>query len=89
MLSTRTARLLTGGESQLSKLSKYINVQDVFDLSHNLTANVSKSTVERFQSEARASNELLHYGIEPRKSASKGWGLILLTTKKALPIANQ
>jgi hypothetical protein len=61
-------------------------VQDPFDLSHNLTSNVSKSTVERFIIECRGSNELLTYSAMPRKSLTKCWGLILLMTKKMLPV---
>jgi hypothetical protein len=77
-------------KTDLSKISEYINVQDPFDLSHNLTANVSKSTVERFIAECKGSSDLLTYSVMPRKPAStlthKCWGLILLMTKKLLPV---
>lgn len=88
VLNTRSGQVVreTTASTQLSKMSKYMNVKDVFDLSHNLSANVSKSSVEKFQQEARGSNELLHYGRTPRKANSKGWGLILLFTKKSLPL---
>lgn len=80
--------VLTENKTELSKLSQFINIQDPFDLSHNLTVNIPKSTLERFVLECKGSNELLQYGQEPKRSANKGWGLILLTTKKSLPVFN-
>jgi hypothetical protein len=69
----------------LSKFSDFINIQDPFDLSHNLTANVCQSTVEKFINECKAANELLQYAQPLRKSNSnKCWGLMLLMTRKAL-----
>lgn len=85
VIVTRTSQL-SQSVPELAKLSPYINVQDPFELSHNLAANVSKNTMERFVAESRASNELLSYGSLLRKSNSKCWGLILLTTKKALDL---
>ena len=87
IICTRTASIIESTDkTDLAKISPYINVQDPFDLSHNLTANVSKSTVERFIIECRGSNELLTYSTMPRKSLTKCWGLILLMTKKMLPV---
>jgi hypothetical protein len=87
IICTRTATIIEVNEkSDLTKISPYINVQDPFDLSHNLTANVSKTTVERFITECKGSNDLLTYAAMPRKSLTKCWGLILLMTKKVLPI---
>ena len=74
---------------QLTKLSEHVNVQDPFDLSHNLTGNIGPATLDRFVTECRASAELLVYGQAPQASKSlvpKAWGLALLMTKKALPI---
>ena len=87
IICTRSASIIESNDkTDLTKISPYINVQDPFDLSHNLTANVSKSTVERFIIECRGSNELLTYSVMPRKSITKCWGLILLMTKKTLPV---
>ena len=87
VVCTRTASVIeTAEKSELSRISPFINVQDPFDLSHNLTANVSKTTVERFITECKGSNELLSYSVMPRKSLNKCWGLILLMTKKVLPV---
>ena len=87
IICTRTASVIESSEkNDLTKISPYINVQDPFDLSHNLTANVSKSTIERFIAECKGSNDLLTYSTLPRKSLTKCWGLILLMTKKVLPV---
>ena len=86
-ICTRSAQVVQNvDKTELSKISQFINIQDPFDLSHNLAANISKNTVERFKTECRASNELLTYSSPPKKSATKCWGLILLMTKKSLPI---
>jgi hypothetical protein len=87
ILCTRSAQLLSTAEkNDLTKTSAFINVQDPFDLSHNLSGNISKNTVERLIAECKGSNELLAYSSAPRRSLNKGWGLILLMTKKALPV---
>ncbi|CAF1021580.1 unnamed protein product [Brachionus calyciflorus] len=87
IIQTRWATLSTDlKKTDLSKLSNFINIQDPFDLNHNLTFSIPKSTFEKFQLESKGSNELLQYGVEPKRSSTKGWGLILLTTKKSLPI---
>jgi hypothetical protein len=96
IISTRTAQVLhSSQETQLSKLSAFINVQDPFDLSHNLTANISKSTLQRFMVECKGSSDLMQQQqqqnlTEPKKSQATGkcWGLMLLMTRKALPIMN-
>ncbi len=85
IISTRDAQVYFNSDiTQVSKLAE-LNVQDPFDLSHNLTANISKNTLEHFISECKSSNDLLQYSRLPRKSQTKGWGLILLMTKKSLP----
>ena len=88
IICTRTAEIVDSSDSksELSKISPYINVQDPFDLSHNLTANVSKNTVERFIAECNGSNDLLTYSVLPKRSQNKCWGLILLMTKKVVPV---
>lgn len=87
IISTRNSSVLTTNQkTELTKLTPFINIQDPFDLSHNLSGNISKSTIERFVEECKASNDLLQYSAPLRKSANKCWGLILLMTKKALPI---
>lgn len=87
IISTRSCKLISTTEREnLSRVTDIINVQDPFDLSHNLTANVSKNTVEKFQSECAGSNELLSYTEQPRRSSTKCWGLMLLMTKKSLPV---
>ena len=73
-------------ETELDKLTDFINIQDPFDWSHNLTANVTRGTWERFFLECKGSNEILEYGKPPRKSLTKCWGLILLMTKKLIPV---
>lgn len=86
---TRDAKIVSiDKKTELTKLSQFINIQDPFDLGHNLTVNIPKSTLERFNLECKGSSELLQYGQEPKRSANKGWGLILLTTKKSLPVFN-
>jgi hypothetical protein len=92
IISTRTAQVVSLPKADLkscnlSKFSDFINIQDPFDLSHNLTANVSRGTLERFVFECKSSNEQLTYSSLPRRSLTKSWGLTLLMTKKALPIA--
>jgi hypothetical protein len=92
IVSTRSAQVLSLSRSELktsslTKFSDFINMQDPFDLSHNLTANISSGTVDRFVFECRSSNKQLTYSTFPRKSLIKSWGLTLLMTKKALPIA--
>lgn len=95
IISTRSGQILSSHKnetqkptdlSHLSKITDFINIQDPFDLSHNLTANICSATVEKFILECKASSELLTYSNTPRKSLTKSWGLILLMTKKALPI---
>ncbi len=87
IISTRSCQIITTNDREnLSKVTDILNVQDPFDLSHNLTANVSKNTVEKFQTECAGSNELLSYSEQPRRSNTKCWGLMLLMTKKSLPV---
>jgi hypothetical protein len=87
IISTRSCKLIiTSDRENLSRITDIINIQDPFDLSHNLTANVSKNTVEKFQNECAGSNELLSYSEQPRRSSTKCWGLMLLMTKKSLPV---
>jgi len=86
---TNNATLLNTHDNDMHQLSKLadLNIQDPFDLSHNISAGINKSTLEHFIMECKASNELLKYSKSPAKCQSnKGWGLILLMTKKALPI---
>ena len=73
-------------ETELDKLTDFINIQDPFDWSHNLTANVTRGIWERFFVECKGSNEILEYAKPPRKSLTKCWGLILLMTKKVIPV---
>lgn len=86
IINTNTAEI--SNEIEKSDLTKFglVNIQDPFDLSHNLSANISKNTVERFTIECKASSEQLQYSKSPRKCLNKCWGLILLMTKKALPV---
>jgi len=88
ILCTRTAHALRRDEkTDLPKLSSFVNIQDAFELNHNLTANISKNTMERFKVECKGSWELLNNPSLMKKSANKCWGLILLSTKKALPLS--
>lgn len=86
-ISTQTAQCLLT-ETELSKVTSVLNIQDPFDLSHNLTANITKNTLDRFVSDCKGSNELLEYSKQPHKSDTKCWGLMLLMTKKILPIVS-
>ena len=73
-------------QAELPKVSDSINIQDPFDTTHNLTANINKKTLEHFISECKVCASLLVYGKALKKSKNKCWGLSLLTTKKALII---
>lgn len=87
MICTRTAKLVPITESnEISKTSDFMNMQDPFDLSHNISVNLCKNSLERFVFECKGSSDLLQYSNPPKKSASKGWGLILLMTRKAVPV---
>lgn len=88
IVTRNTTTITQDAKNDLSKISSFINIQDPFDLSHNISFSIPKNTLEKFESECKGSNELLQYGQEPKRSATKGWGLILLTTKKGLPITN-
>jgi hypothetical protein len=89
IISTRKAQVMhSTRDTHLSKLSAYINVQDPFDLSHNLTGNISKNTLQRFIVECKGSSDLMQQQnfMESKKAQTKCWGLMLLMTRKALPI---
>lgn len=86
-ISTQTAQVLLT-DTELSKVTSVLNIQDPFDLSHNLSANITKNTLDRFISDCKGSNELLEYSKQPHKSETKCWGLMLLMTKKILPIVS-
>jgi hypothetical protein len=87
-ISTRNAKMVDLNDKSncaLSKQSIYLNIQDPFDLNHNLTGNISKGTIQRFITECRGSNDLLHYSTSTQhKSLTKSWGLMLLMTRKSL-----
>lgn len=83
VLSPGAGAVETTSASLISKASS-INVQDPFDLSHNLAANVNEKTVERFKSECYQSTSVLKHNTSPRKSANKCWGLSTLLTRKPL-----
>jgi len=61
-------------------------MQDPFDLSHNISANISQKVLDHFVAECKGSFDLLEYSKNPKKCENKCWGLILLMTKKVLPI---
>lgn len=85
IISTCKAQVITT-ETPLTKVTGVFDMQDPFDLSHNISANISQKTLEHFIEECKGSNELLEYGKNPKKSENKCWGLILLMTKKILPL---
>jgi DNA polymerase sigma len=80
VLSTRTGKLDEIGERELSRVN-CINMQDPFDLSHNLSGNISKRTLDMFKAECSQTSVLLGHCVG-HKSASKCWGLSMLFTRK-------
>ncbi len=85
IISTSKAEIIKG-ETPLSKVTTVFNMQDPFDLSHNISANISQRVLEHFIIECKGSFELLDYSKIPKKCENKCWGLILLMTKKVLTI---
>jgi hypothetical protein len=86
VLNTRTG---TVESSEISLVSKkgVINIQDPFDLDHNLAGNISESVLERFKIECAQANNVLKYCLTPHKPANangiaKCWGLSMLFTRK-------
>ncbi len=77
---------VTTEETALSKVTAVFNMQDPFDLSHNISANISQKVLDHFVAECKGSFDLLEYSKNPKKCENKCWGLILLMTKKVLPI---
>ena len=88
VLSPRSGALESSEGSLISKKS-VLNVQDPFDLEHNLAANVSDAILERFKTECSQANNILKYCLTPHKPANGGtgnakcWGLSMLFTRKS------
>ena len=85
VLSTRTGKVESSEESLISKKS-VLNIQDPFDLEHNLASNITEAVMERFKTECSQANNVLKYCLTPHKPATNGiakcWGLSMLFTRK-------
>ena len=87
VLNTRLG-LIESAENSLISKKGCINIQDPFDLEHNLASNVNETILERFKSECSQANNILKYCLTPHKqSANEGvnkkcWGLTMLFTRK-------
>lgn len=86
LLSTRTGSVESSDNCLISKKGM-INIQDPFDLEHNLAGNISESVLERFKTECSQANSVLKYCLTPHKATgekqlTKCWGLSMLFTRK-------
>lgn len=86
VLSVRKGGIENITSTLISKCS-HINLQDPFDLAHNLSVNISEKTLGKFKSECSKSFELLKHCLTPKKNSNKCWGLSILLTKKTLELS--
>lgn len=88
IINTRRGTIDTYEQNKVMNKLNCINIQDPFDLEHNLSANITDSIVDRFKLECLQACNVLKCCLTPHKStntasnAPKCWGLSMLFTRK-------